>query len=320
MPHPPPMRTPSPLPDPFHEGAFRVAEALRAGVTRGRLRGADLERPFRGVRVPRVTDVVALATAYASVMAPHQCFGGITAARLWGLPIATAWTRDEPLVIARPNRTAPGSFAGTRHIAFDDHRLVQSETLGLRVLGPLATALTLARELDHEALVQVIDALLTPSRWYPGLALPREAEQPYATPEQLDAFIERCTGLAGVSALRAAAADARVGVDSRFETITRLLVVEAGLPEPAVHPLVVIDADEWHPDLAYPELRIAIEYEGDGHRDERQWHVDIDRYARFEAAGWITVRVTRDHMARRGAHFVERVRAARARRAADTQK
>lgn len=90
---------------------------------------------------------------------------------------------------------------------------MQTETLGLRVLGPLATALTLARELRHEALVQVVDALLTPSRWYLGLALPREAEQPYATPEQLDAFIERCGGLAGVSALRAAAADARVGVD-----------------------------------------------------------------------------------------------------------
>lgn len=313
------MRTSRPLPEPFHEGAFLVVDALSAGVTPGRLRGADLEAPFHGVRSQPITDVVGLATAYALLMAPHQCFGGMTAARLWGMPIAATWTRDEPLVIARPNRTAPGTFAGTTHIAFDERRLRQTETLGLRVLGPLATALTLARELDHEALVQVLDALLTPSRWYPGLALPRRAGHPYATPEQLDAFLERCTGLAGIPALRAAAADARVGVDSRFETITRRLIVEAGLPEPIVHPLVVIDGVEWHPDLAYPELRIAIEYEGDGHRDERQWHVDIDRYARFEAAGWIIVRVTRDHMARRGAHFVERVRAARARRIGVTQ-
>ncbi|MGM1028519.1 MAG: hypothetical protein ACQEWM_01460 [Actinomycetota bacterium] len=309
------MRTPTPLPDPFHEGAFRVSDALRAGVTPGRLRGADLEAPFRGVRAQPIADVVGLATAYAPLMAPHQCFGGITAARLWGMPIAATWTRDEPLIIARPNRTAPGSFAGTRQIAFDERRLQPTETLGLRVLGPLATALTLARELDHEALVQVLDALLTPSRWYPDLALPRRPGHPYATPEQLDSFLERCAGLAGIPALRAAAADARVGVDSRFETVTRRLIVEAGLPEPIVHPLVVIDGLDWHPDLAYPELRIAIEYEGDGHRDERQWHVDIERYARFEAAGWIIVRVTRDHMARRGAHFVERLRAARARRA-----
>jgi hypothetical protein len=117
-----------------------------------------------------------------------------------------------------------------------------------------------------------------------------------------------------VGALREAAADARVGVDSRFETVSRLLIVEAALPEPVVHPRVVIDGVAMSPDLGYPELRIAIEYEGDGHRDERQWHIDIDRYARLEAAGWITVRVTRDHMRRRGAHFVERVRAALARR------
>ncbi|MDR7233013.1 hypothetical protein [Agrococcus sp. BE272] len=308
------MRPSTPLPEPFDLGAFRVGDALAEGLGRGRLRGADLEQPFRGVRSRPITDVAALASAYATIMPPHQVFGGITAARLWGLPIAERWSRGEPLVVARPHRTAPSVVPGTRHLAFDPTRLRTTELDGLRLLGPLATALTLARELSHEALVQVADALLTPSRSFPGLRLERKPERGYATPQELDDFIARCAGLAGVAALRAAAADARVGVDSRFETITRLLIVEAGLPEPVVHPPVVVDGEEWHPDLGYPELRIAIEFEGDGHRDERQWHVDIDRYARFEAAGWTTVRVTRKHMARRGAHFVERVRAARARR------
>ncbi|WP_206446179.1 hypothetical protein [Agrococcus sp. KRD186] len=218
------------------------------------------------------------------------------------------------MVIARPNRTATGYARGTRHIAV--HGGLQRDAMhGVRLLAPMPTALTLARDLPQEALVQVLDALLTPSRWYPGLQLPRAAGEPHATPEQLRRFIESCSRLVGVPALRAAAADARVGADSRFETITRLLIVEAGLPEPVVHPLVVIDGIDMHPDLAYPELKIAIEYEGDGHRDERQWAVDIERYAPMEAAGWITVRVTKDHMARRGAHFVERVRAALARRA-----
>ncbi|MCH1883740.1 hypothetical protein [Agrococcus sp. ARC_14] len=207
--------------------------------------------------------------------------------------------------------------AGTRHIAYDRERLSVTEVDGLRVLEPLSAALTLARELPHEAMVQIVDALLTPSRWYPGLRLPREPRQPFATPEQLAAFIARCRGLAGAPVLRTAAADARVGVDSRFETITRLLIVEAGLPEPVVHPTIVIDGITSSPDLGYPKLKIAIEYEGDGHRDEKQWHVDIERYARFEADGWISVRVTRDHMARRGAHFVQRVRDALARRDAE---
>lgn len=252
--------------------------------------------------------------AYAPLMAPQHSFGGLTAARYWGLPIARAWTKDEPLVVARPKGATRGMTAGTRHIAYDGGRLSVVEVDGLRVLEPLSAALVLAREHPHEGMVQIVDALLTPSRWYPGLRLPREPRQPFTTPEQLVDFSVACRGLAGVASLRAAAADARVGVDSRFETITRLLIAEAGLPEPVVHPAVVIDGVASSPDLGYPELLIAIEYEGDGHRDAKQWHVDIERYARFEAAGWITVRVTREHMARRGAHFVQRIRAALARR------
>ncbi|WP_347754175.1 hypothetical protein [Agrococcus sp. ProA11] len=145
--------------------------------------------------------------------------------------------------------------------------------------------------------------------------MPREQGDAYATPEQLAAFAERCAGLAGVPALRAALADARVGSESRFETLTRLLIVEAGLPEPQVHPLVVVDGIDLHPDLGYPRLKIAIEYEGDGHRELTTWIRDIDRYARLEAAGWIIVRITRGDLARRGAALVERVARARARRA-----
>ncbi|GEK81158.1 hypothetical protein ABA31_25090 [Agrococcus baldri] len=304
------MRRHAPLPPTYDDAPFRVVDALNDGVTKGRLRGTDLEVPFRRVRSAPITDVHGLASAYATVIPPHHAFAGLTAGRLWGLPIAQAWARAEPLVIARPNRSAPGYARGTRQIAYDATRLSRTLLGGLPVLEPLPTALTLARELSHEALVQVLDALLTPSRWYPGLKVPREPERGHVTLEEIDAFLVACRGLTGVPALRAAATDARVGVDSRFETVTRLLIVEAGLPEPVVHPLVVADGIDHHPDLAYPELRIAIEYEGDGHRDERQWHVDIERYARLEAVGWTTVRVTRDHLARRGAHFVARIRRA----------
>ena len=115
-------------------------------------------------------------------------------------------------------------------------------------------------------------------------------------------------------ALLGALDDARAGVDSRYETITRRAIVLAGLPEPVVHPLVIVDGIAMHPDLAYPEMRIAIEYEGDGHREQGRWDRDIDRYAALEAAGWIVVRVTKAHLARDGARCIARVAAARARR------
>ncbi|MBW8870814.1 MAG: DUF559 domain-containing protein [Leifsonia sp.] len=46
-------------------------------------------------------------------------------------------------------------------------------------------------------------------------------------------------------------------------------------------------------DLAYPEWRLALEYEGDHHRTDRgQWHKDIDRQSRLEDLGWRVIRVT----------------------------
>ncbi|HEX6956225.1 MAG TPA: DUF559 domain-containing protein [Agromyces sp.] len=47
-----------------------------------------------------------------------------------------------------------------------------------------------------------------------------------------------------------------------------------------------------HPDLADPELRIAIEYEGSRHREPGRWERDIERRELFEDAGWRVIRVT----------------------------
>lgn len=309
------MRSHTPLPQPFDAGAFTLAAARQAGVGTGRLRGGDLERPFRGVRSAPITTLRGLALAYAERMSPEHAFAGRTAARLWGLPLTQEWTRNEPLDVARPGGSNRARSKGIREMAVARERLFCVVHEGLLLLDPPSTALTLARELSHEHLVQVVDALLTPAKRYPDLRLPRKTGAAYATPEQLAAFVEGCAGLAGVTALRAALADARVGAESRFETVTRLLIVEAGLPEPAVHPLVIVDGIELHPDLGYPHLKIAIEYEGDGHREASTWMRDIDRYARLEAAGWIIVRITRGDLGRRGAALVKRVAAARARRA-----
>lgn len=300
------MRRPEPLPAAIANAPFRVADALEAGVTRDRLRSSDLVMPFHGVRATSADSVLELASAYAPLLPPHHCFGGVTAARLWGLPIATAWSEDEALVIARVHGANRGFVTGTRQIAVRSDTL-QMRHLGLRMLTPLATALTLARELEHEHLVQVLDALLTDSRNYPGLLVPRESEAAHVTPTQLATFIEAHAGLNGIVALRAAAEDARAGVDSRFETITRVLIVEAGLPEPVVHPEVVIDGITYRPDLGYVDQKVAIEYEGEQHREDRRWQQDIDRYAHFEAAGWSRVRVTNRDLGQRGARLIARL-------------
>ncbi|RIQ24462.1 hypothetical protein [Jiangella rhizosphaerae] len=66
-----------------------------------------------------------------------------------------------------------------------------------------------------------------------------------------------------------------------METRVRLLIVDAGLPSPEVGVNVIDHTGTWlaRPDHSDPDLKIAIEYDGDHHRtDQRQWQ--RDRYSR----------------------------------------
>jgi very-short-patch-repair endonuclease len=76
-----------------------------------------------------------------------------------------------------------------------------------------------------------------------------------------------------------------------------LRIVRAGLPEPKINlhvPEARYDGIVPMVDLAYPEFRVGIEYEGDHHRQPVQFRRDIRRYERFADAGWSIVRVTGD--------------------------
>ena len=83
----------------------------------------------------------------------------------------------------------------------------------------------------------------------------------------------------GRDRLRAALPRVSTRTRSRAETWLRLTVIDAGLPQPEVN-YDVAEGGRWlgQVDLAYPELRIAIEYEGEHHlTDPLQWAEDIAR-------------------------------------------
>ncbi len=82
--------------------------------------------------------------------------------------------------------------------------------------------------------------------------------------------------------------------ESPMESRLRLLLVLAGLaPEAVQHRVtdrrgcVVARVD-----LAYPSRRVVVEFEGDHHRDRRQWRQDLSRRRRLETLGWRVVEVT----------------------------
>lgn len=127
------------------------------------------------------------------------------------------------------------------------------------------------------------------------------------SPAALVDFARTLTGRGAVLARRAAGL-ARSEVDSVRETMLRLCLVLAGLPEPTVNPRIGTAHDAiGRMDLVYFEYMLIVEYDGDHHRtDPRQWAIDIARQEAAAAAGWLTVRVTNQRM-RRARNLVREV-------------
>jgi hypothetical protein len=114
-----------------------------------------------------------------------------------------------------------------------------------------------------------------------------------------------------VRKLREALALVRYGSMSPMETTTRLFLVADGLPEPELnHPefdddgtlLALID-------LAYPEYKVAIEYQSDLHMASTQHRNDIARRERLEDRGWTVIYISIDDIHHRPHETLARVRA-----------
>jgi hypothetical protein len=169
---------------------------------------------------------------------------------------------------------------------------------GLHVVAPARVWIQLGSLLDRVSLVAAGDNLVCRKRPLSSLA------------ELADA-VDSAKGVRGIRRLRAALNEIRPGTDSPMETRLRLLLVDAGLPEPVIGKTILdrTGAFVGTPDLAYVSERIAIEYEGDGHRsDSNVFADDIERRERMQEAGWYVIRVVKDHVFRKPAWLVDRVR------------
>jgi very-short-patch-repair endonuclease len=60
-------------------------------------------------------------------------------------------------------------------------------------------------------------------------------------------------------------------------------------------------------DLAYPVERVALEYEGDHHRERATFRRDIARVNALTALGWIVIRVTADDIYRNPEQLTQRI-------------
>lgn len=290
-------------------GAVRTSEHSSFATTRGRLRAKSVQHPFTGVSAIGLDldSVVDLCEAYRPLLRAGEAFSHATAAQLYGVPLP-AWAEvARPLHVLSPTvtraRTRGAIGHRSRHV-FPIHL-----RLGLPVVTPADLWMQLAGVIGRRDLVAVGDFLVTGRLHGPA------AEPPLCTPAELAAVMSRSDGRRGLASARWALEQVRTGAASRPETLLRLVIVEAGLPEPSIGPPVVVRGGlVLHPDLAYPELRIAIEYEGDGHRDAGRWERDIERRELFEDAGWRVIRVTKTALFEKPEGVVRRIREVRAAR------
>lgn len=261
---------------------FRGTEAIARGLlTEDRLYGPSFRRLFPDVYLPADHELD-LATrsraAYLLVLDRGGVLAGYSAAHLLGADCAPR-TAPAEVMVPRFHKSWPGLRVRYGVAAAAD--LVRREDC--LVTGPGRTAWDLARRLPLVEAVVVVDALARRTTFRPADLLERRAQQRGA---------RNCRRLDDVVAL----ADPRA--ESPGETRLRVRLVRAGLPPPQTQHVIV---DEYgfelaRADLAYPEAKLAIEYDGDVHFDRRGGQRDRQRDVILAGYGWLTVRFVRDDL------------------------
>ncbi len=273
-----------PLPSvPGWPSAFRGTAAIAAGlVTPAMLRGPRYLRLFPDTYVRSGTDPPDLrlrSRAAALYVAGRGVLSGYSAAELLD---ASCAPRDAPAEVTVPGggqREHPGLVVHRDALAADEVRLVG----GAAVTNQLRTAYDLARRLapdDRVEAVVALDALARAGRFPPDEVLRLAHRHPRARGRRaLPAVVDL--------------ADARAG--SPMETRLRLVLVLRGLPRPeAQYPVLDNRRRQavWL-DLAYPEHRIGIEYEGADHTLPERVLRDASRYTWLVDEGWRMYRFTK---------------------------
>lgn len=261
---------------------FRGSTAVAAGlVTKNELRGPHYQRLFPDVYLAASDQPPGLVTrseaAYLLVEHRDGVLGGYSAAALLGAACAPRGASAE-VIVDGSQRGHPGLRVVRAEIAHPDRCLVR----GCRVTSPERTAWDLVRRLDLVEGVVVLDAL-------GGLRIPGTSPLTWA---DLRARREREPGARGCRRLEQALSLADPRAESPMETRLRLLLVRAGLPAPEVQ-YELLDEHGFAVarfDLAYPDLRLAIEYDGRGHLSREYSFDDRWRDGTTADAGWHTMR------------------------------
>lgn len=259
-------------------GVFVGSHAVAAGaVTRRQLQSGLYRRLLHNVYADPAlpADHQLHARAAALVMPEDAVLGGRSAAAWFGAPFASA---TEPVVVLVPPSS---TWRGPRGVRVHRTDFSTSDVTVMdftRVTTPTRTAWEVA------TLETIANAVAT----LDGMVRAGHIDAADLQALQIRAMRRwRGTRVATVVPL----------VDGRSqsppESWVRVACARAGLPSP-VPQFVVVDGGEFLGcvDLAWPDARLIVEYEGAHHFEGIQISKDDERYRLLLAAGWRVIRLS----------------------------
>ena len=261
--------------------AFRGSLAVDAGLTTwGRLRGPRFQRLFPDVYCPvgdEPPDLHLRSRGAYRLVEGRGVLSGYSAAVLLDADCAPHPDVPAEVTVAGGGQRAHDGLAVRRD------RVAPGETTcvgDVRCTSPLRTAYDLGRQEDLVEAVVTVDRLANRHRFPPDLLLH---------------FTTRYRAGPGTARLCHTLAHVNPYSGSPMESRLRMVIVQAGLPRPRVQ-WVVQDVPTrtavWL-DLAWPEHRVGVEYEGGGHTLPVEVLRDAGRYTRLVDQGWRIYRYTK---------------------------
>ncbi len=167
---------------------------------------------------------------------------------------------------------------------------------------PAWTAIEVARSLPRSRALATLDAALRSG------TCGRDGLEPAA--------LQQC-GRRGIVTVREMLALASPKAESPMESEARLVMIDGGLPQPMLqYEVVDLQLRIWRLDFAWPELRVAAEYDGvDWHSGPGAFFRDRRRSSALQELGWVIVPIVAEDVRYRPGELVRRL-ATQLRRAA----
>jgi very-short-patch-repair endonuclease len=278
------LRVPNPLyrPQGLQYQLFRGSQAIDELVlTANQLRGPAWVRLGHDVyadsRVDR--DHHLACRAIAMRVPEYVAFAGPSAAYLLGVTHAAGFRDPVHVVVDSEMQLESSRGLVVHHVALATGDIASRD--GLLVTCPTRTAWDLACWLDPVRSVPILDGMLG---------------QGLVSFEALDQYLRTKRPRRGRHRVEHAISLADGRAQSPQESRLRVLLVQAGLPKPEGQYPVPVGSLTLHPDLAWPEYKVAAEYDGEWHEAPAQAALDLERLRLLARAGWIVVPVTRDRM------------------------